>query len=179
LYRKKTCAIIGILCVCLLSVVAIQPLLIPQSEKLPNPKFIISSWSFPDEYGQGIDALGVYENSTGSWLAINGGFVPTVDYNDEASFEWNASLGIKIRVYCWVNSSLSGFGSVEEGKNYLKHTVIVTQINGTIVFSQENFTYFNAGAIDEMYEYDYDVVLNFLPEMGEIYRVSIILDIYW
>jgi hypothetical protein len=175
---KKTVAIIGILCVCLLSVVAIQPLLTPQSEKLPNPKFIISSWSFPDEYGQGIDALGVYENSTGSWLAV-GGFVPNVAYNEEGSFEWNASLGIKIRVYCWVNSSLCGFGTVEEGKNYLKHTVTVTQSNGTVVFNQENLTYFAGGAIDEMYEYDYDVILDFLPSMGEIYRVSIILDIYW
>jgi hypothetical protein len=169
--RKKILSVIVALCICL-SLLA----LIPQAKA--QPKFVIASWDYPDEYGQGIDAFGVYENSTGSWLAV-GGFVPNVAYNEEGSFDWNASLGIKIRVYCLINSTLVGFGSVAEGKLYQQHDVVVTQSNGTVVFSQQNFTYFAGGAIDEMYEYDYDVVLNFLPDYGEIYTVTITYEIYW
>lgn len=140
-------------------------------------QFVIAGWSFPDEYGQGIDALTVYENSTGFWYII-GGFSPNVLYNGGAEFNWTAGLGIKIRVHCQLNSTHVGVSSTDEGKNYLRHNVTVTTNNGTTVFSQQNLTYYAAGALAEMYSYDYDVILNFLPEAGEIYTATITYEIY-
>lgn len=140
-------------------------------------KFVLASWDFPDEYGQGIDALTVYENSTGSWNIV-GGFSPNVVYNEGAGFNWSVGLGIKIRVFCWLNSTHVGISSTAEGQNYLRHNVTVTTNNGTTVFSLQNFTYYNAGAVAEMYEYHYDVILNFFPEAGEIYTATITYEIY-
>lgn len=148
----------------------------------PSPtrgaKFILASWDFPDEYGQGIDALTVYENSTGSWLIV-GGFSPNVVYNGGAEFNWSVGLGIKIRVFSWLNSTRVGVLSTDQGKNYLRHNVTVTRNNGSTVFSQQNFTYYNAGAVAEMYEYQYDVILNFFPEVGEIYIATIAYEVFY
>jgi hypothetical protein len=141
-------------------------------------QFVLASWDFPDEYGQGIDALTVFENSTGSWLII-GGFSPNVVYNGGAEFNWSVGLGIKIRAFSFLNSTRVGVYSTDQGKNYLRHNVTVTRINGTTVFSQQNFTYYNAGAVAEMYEYHYDVILNFYPEAGEIYTVTITYEVFY
>jgi len=150
-------------------VVSVQP---------AKAQFVLASWDFPDDYGQGIDALTVYENSTGDWLIL-GGFGPNVDHSGAGVFDWNASVGIKVRVYCLLNSTLVGVSSTAEGKNYLRHNVTVTNFNGTTIFSQQNFTYFGAGVVGDMYEYLYDVVLNFLPEYGEVYTVVITYETWW
>lgn len=173
-YKLSICALV--LVILLGPGFASIPITEPQVQA--NPQFILSSWDFPDEYGQGIDTLTVYENSTGAWLAV-GGFSPNVGHTDEGSFNWNASLGIKVRVDCWLNSILTGVSSTAEGKNHIRHNVTVTQTNGSVVFSQNNFTYFAAGALGNMYEYYYDVVLNFLPQQGEIYAVTITYEVYY
>jgi len=141
-------------------------------------QFVLASWSFPDEYGQGIETLTVYENSTGSWLAV-GGFSPNVDHSDAGVFEWNGSVGIKVRVDCWLNSTLVGVASTDAGKNYLRHNVTVTDFEGTTVFSQQNFTYYAAGALGDMYEYYYDVVLNFVVGYDQVYTATITYEVFY
>jgi len=177
--RSKILALVVLVCLPLGLLSLPQGILEVTIQEPQKAKFIISSWVFPyDEYGQGIDALSVYENSTGSWLLV-GGFAPNVDHEDEGSFNWNVSIGIKIRVYSWLNSTLTGVSSTAEGKNVQRHNVTVVLTNGTVIFNQNNLTYFNAGAVGPMYEYNYDVVLNFLPECGNIYTVTVTYEIYY
>jgi len=178
--KRKKINVLVLIMILTLSVLVVsnQP---PKSvvEELEQPaKFVIASWDFPDDYGQGIETLTVYENSTGDWLAV-GGFSPNVDHSEAGVFDWNISVGIKVRVDCWLNSSLVGVGSTAEGKNYLRHNISATMFNGTQVFSQQNLTYFGAGALGDMYEYYYDVVLNFLPVGGEVYTVTITYEIFY
>ena len=139
-----------------------------------NPKFVLAEWDFPDEYGQGIDTITVYGNSTGSWVSVG-----NYEYDEVSSLEWNESVGIKLKVWTWFNSTLTGVGSTNEGKLYQRHSVNVTNL-GTTVFSQQNFTYSNVYTDSApMWYYVYEVVLNFLPVGGEIYSVVVTYEIFW
>lgn len=144
-----------------------------------NSQFVLSSWAYPDEYGQGIEKMLVYENSTGSWLPYYDD--ATRYYYDSMNFNWNISIGIKLRVYTWFNSTLTGASNYTIGKNYQRHSVTVTQLNGSIVFNQQNFTYQGCyPAINPpLWYYYYDVVLDFLPSMGNIYKAIVTYEVYY
>jgi hypothetical protein len=182
LYNKirkfRAYAIILTLLVCMLVLVLVQPMNPePTKPAKENPKFIISSWDFPDEYGQGIEGFEIFENSTGSWVQIGG------EYTSDESliFEWNVSVAIKLNCWTWFNSTLTGAATGAEGKNYQQHSVDVTQTNGTSVFSQQNFTYFyvDTGIDPPLWFYGYEIVLNFLPNYGETYTATVIYEVYW
>ena len=86
---------------------------------------------------------------------------------------------MKIRVETYLNQTLVGAESTAEGQNYLRHDVIVTEA-GNVVFSQQNFTYYDVGESGEdPYYYEYEVVLNFLPETGYIYVVVITYEVFY
>jgi len=173
--RSKILALAVLLCLPLGLLVSI-PQYTEENNKEP-PKFIISGWSYPDEYGQGIESIEIFENSTGIWDQVNGGY----GYEDNYAIEWNTSIAIKISVWTWFNSTLTGAIDENEGKNYQRHNVTVTNTNGTVVFSQNNFTYaYSDDSIDPpMWFYEYEIVLNFLPEMGEIYTATITYEVFY
>ena len=103
---------------------------------IAQPKFEIASWSFPDQYGQGVYALRPYENSTGSWLNATS---TSLYYYDACVIEWDAGVFLKLNVYCLFNSTLTGATSLENGLLLLRHSVTVTDNYG-VVFTKENFT---------------------------------------
>ena len=139
-----------------------------------SSQFVIASWDFPDEYGQGIDTITVYENSTGSWVSVG-----NYEYDEASTLDWNESIGIKLKVWTWFNSTLTGAGSTAEGKLLQQHRVNVSSL-GESVFSQQNFTYSNVYTeAAPMWYYVYEVVLNFLPVAGEIYLVVVTYEIFW
>ena len=145
-------------------------------KELEQPsKFVLSSWDYPDEYGQGIEAFEVYENSTGSFVLYD-----TYFYSDVTNIEWNESIGIKLRCYTWFNSTLTGASTSNEGKLYQRHSVTVTNL-GITVFSKQNFTFVasDTGIDPPMWYYTYDVVLNVLPLVGEIYTVTVTYDVFY
>lgn len=153
---------------------------IPQEQEQivqQNPKFAISSWDYPDAYGQGIDQLRVYENSTGSWVLVTDG---DVDYDETVTFEWTVGVGIKINCYTYFNSTFIGAGSTNEGKLYQQHNVTVTNQYDTVVYSLQNFTYSNANTEgDPMWYYTYYVILNFALAYGAFYTVTIIYELFY
>ena len=140
-------------------------------------QFIISSgWDYPDEYGQGIDRIFVMENSTGSWVNIG---VASYPDGRNTVLDWNVSVGIKLRLYCKLNETLTGATDVVDGENYLRHSVIVTS-GGQTVFSQQNFTWYDSGDYgSDIYDYEYHVVLNFLPLEGQSYTVTVTYETYY
>ena len=152
---------------------------IPQAkpQAKANPQFVISSWEYPDEYGQGIEGFEMLENSTGSWAQVGGLY----SSSDTHAIEWNASLFIKLRCYTYFNSTLTGASDTDDGKNYQRHNITVTNFNGTILFSQQNFTWFyDDDSIDPpMWFYGYEVVLNFLPEEGQVYTVTVTYEVFY
>lgn len=136
-----------------------------------TPKFILASWDYPDEYGQGVYALRVYENSTGSWVSASG----WIDYYETVVLEWEGEVAIKIKCLSTINATLTGASSSYAGRLYIRHNVTVTNSLDAVVFSKQNFTFLQ----DVDYEYEHEVILNFLPLFAEHYTVSIICEIFY
>ena len=141
-----------------------------------QPKFILSSWDYPDEYGQGIDFFEIYENSTGSWVNIEEDY----GHDDSYSIDWDIGVFIKLRCWTTFNATLTWSESIDVGKLYQRHYVSVVDDLSETVFTQQNFT-FGAGVIEGfyIYNYAYDVVLNFIPVTGRIYTVTVMYEIFW
>ena len=147
-------------------------------ESIPKNKtqFALASWTFPDNYGQGIEAFEIYENSTGSWVLTSGAY----GYEDNYNIDIYANGSIKLRCYTWFNSTLTGASDTNDGKNFQQHNVTVINM-GTTIFSQQNFTWFydDDSINPPMWYYGYEVVLNFLPLEGQVYTVTVTYEVYY
>ena len=141
-------------------------------------------YGFPDEYGQGIQGIWIFENSTGSWEPFyfaRWDDVPSA--NPPYVFEWNVSTGIKIEVFGYINYTLVGFNTVDEGKLYQRHYISVVDRNNTLLFSQQNLTYVSAHNTtyppNDVWAYRYDAILDFAQDYGEYYTVTVVYEIYY
>ncbi|MCK4822043.1 hypothetical protein KA005_40140 [bacterium] len=147
-------------------------------------QFVIAAWEYPDEYGQGIDGMKFWENSTGSWVAAPyytnlGVFYYVNPSIDDYTYNWTAGAAMKMRVDTVLNSTLTGATDLADGQNYQQHNVTVTHL-GIIIFSQQNFTYsFSDDTGAPMYYYEYEVILNFILEYGQIYTVTLTYEIFY
>lgn len=108
-------------------------------ENDPNPKFVISQWSYPDQYGQGMEWFYLYEKTYGGAGYELKYFINY--YNDTSQISWNSSTGMKLKVACWLNSTLTGSSGLNDGKNHLRHNITVRNGYGIVVWNQDNFTY--------------------------------------
>lgn len=142
-----------------------------------NAQFVVAGWSFPDAYGQGIEGFEFYENSSGSWEMVGNYY----GYDDAEVVEWDAGVGIKLVCYTWFNSTLTGAGSSNEGKLLQRHNVTVTTRQGYHVFSQQNFTFqsVDTGIDPPLWFYGYYVILNFIPQQYEGYRIVVYYDVWY
>ena len=165
--NKIIASIVVLLTVSILLIASVQP---------TSAQFALASWEYPDEYWNGISGINIYENSTGAWVVKYGTIEP--DDDDSTIFDWNASIAIKLRVWVTLNSTLVGVSTTDDGKNYIRHSVLVMCLGETI-FSQQNFTYYGVSTEAEIYTYSYDVVLDFLPVSGAIYKVTVTYEIWW
>ena len=185
MYKRRIAATISVIAI-------VAGLLISSLPTTKATQFVLADSGFPDEYGQGIQGLWVWENSTGSWEPFyfaRWDDVPAAD--PPYYFEWNASTGIKIVVFGYINYTHVGFSTVDEGKLYQRHYVSVVNQGSTLVFSQQNLTFFEdpelgiSGAGNTTYPpndvwyYLYEVILEFTQEHGEVYTVTVLYEIFW
>lgn len=176
--RKTTYALLvfAMLSIMLLS---ITPQHTQGTIKRENSTFIISSWDYPDDHGQGIDRIDIYSNETGSWVDTGFDF----DYDGSNLVEFNATDNIAIRLSVWSFFNSSWFGDMDNitGRNYQRHNITVVNNNGTEVFSQQNFTYttVNTFLYAPLFHYAYYVDLDFILEMGEIYLIDLRYELYY
>jgi len=184
LYKKKVTAIVllSFVIVAMIGLGTIPEAKTPKAEK--TAQFVISGWDYPDAYGQGIGGLKLWENSTGAWLAAPyytdlGQFYYVNPDISGYSYNITAGTALKLRVDCVLNGTLTGVVSLAEGKNYIRHNVSVSLL-GEIVFSQHNLTYSSGSDLSApMYEYYYEVVLNFLAVMGSTYVMTVTYEVYY
>jgi hypothetical protein len=171
--------------ICLFTVLMVLTLLIlPIQPAKANPQFVIAEWDYPDEYGQGIEGIKMWENSTGSWVAAPyytdlGAFYYLNYYETDYTYNWSAGASMKLRADTLLNSTLTGATDLADGQNYHRHNVTVTS-GGSLIFSQEGFTYEDSGDIGApMYYYEYYVILNFIPVDGQIYTVTVTYEVFY
>jgi len=158
--------LIALVMVSLLLVVPVQPV---------KAQFVIASWDYPDEYSQGIQQIRVNENSTGSWVLFD---IRTYA-NESNSYIWEEGVGIQLYVWVWLNSTFTGASDLADGRNYHQCSVSVTQASGSVVFSQQNFTFQDENDYDDMYLYEYNIILNFIPQEGELYTITVTYEVYY
>jgi len=152
----------------------------PQPTPVRGATFIFAGWDYPDEHNQGLDAINVYENSTGSWvLYSHPSYGNSIEYDDSGDilFNWTDGVFMKIRAIVTLNATVTGAASVADGQNYLRLSVNISSA-GVIVFSQQNFTYVSGNDFG-LYWYDYDCIFNFLPQAGAIYTVTVTYEIFY
>ena len=171
--RRKLMASVGIiLIVCVLLVAA------PQRTK--GARFVMASWNYPDQYGQGIEGIKLYENVSGSWESLTGAFYYDPDESSMDVFELNNSAkGIRLNVRCWLNNTLVGAADIDDARNCLRHNVTL-YLEDTVVFFQQNFTYESGtDSLDPMFMYLYyiEVPHNFVG--GLTYLAVVYYDIYY
>lgn len=148
----------------------------PQSNNIPGPKatMILSAYPTADSYGQGIDRI---------YVLVNGYYNKTAyDYQGP----WNNTIevapedNVTLTVYVWMNSTLTGSATIQEHLNAVKLHISVKAGNGTEVFAKQNFTYHGPmAAMGAMVNIHYDVYLDFVPTVGDIYTGTITYEVYY
>ena len=141
-------------------------------------QFILAYTFSPDNNGNAISFINAYFDDDYVLTVYNDPDIyPTVTYTSIA--EVNASTSISLRVGCWLNSTYAGVASLAEGENVIRHSVSVLSSNGSVIWSQQNFTYQSGvDVLAPMYHYDYDVTLDFVPVSGVVYTVTVIYEVF-
>ena len=169
--RKIISSIVVLLVVGLL-VAAIPP---------AKAQFVIASWDFPDEYGQGIYGFFPLENSSGDWWPYSG---PMIYFDNDTILdaEIGISLGLDVRVY--LNYTLLNLTHPDDmalGPNYFRLNVTVMNNLGSTIFSQNNFTYDDlCGFVEtDIWYFSEEVYFDFLTVSGEIYTATVTYEIFF
>ena len=152
-------------------------------------QFILSSWAFPDEYGQGVYGVTPYQNSSGSFVTI-----PNPDtgigfaYSENATtynlnFTDNTALRFDVRVrlnYTQLDLGLSHPADNATGRNHLRVNLEMF-IASERVFLLQNMTYDSLWGLSEtgIWWYSYVDIVNVILIAGQIYTVVITLQIFF
>ena len=158
---------------------------IPQEELVESvpqgtAQFVLSSWAFPDEYGQGIYSITPDENSSGYYAHIESapGFLYSTSENN--SFDVDAGCSIRLDVRVYVNYTFLGV-SDPDTLNYIRLNVTVLEGLGDTIFSIQNMTYDYLGGNlgDGIWWYSFVDVLNFLTVEGQVYIATVTYEVYY
>jgi len=155
--------------------VGILAISIPPAEAQP-PRFVVSSWDYPDANGQGISTWYLQTNTSGTWTSVAAaGYLQ----EDPSPVQWNASDPVRVLTWVSMNYTLTGASSLEDGKNYIRQTIVVTDSLDAVQYTEVNGTY-NQGLENEgLYWYQYGFVWDFLPLSGEVYTIVITYEVYY
>lgn len=147
-----------------------------QTDEDPGIAYMrVGSWVMNAPYGQDIEAIEVYQNSSGSWVLID-----TLFYEDPGLLEAPAGASIRINVFSWLNSTLVGAGSSAQGQLYQRHNATIT-LGDSPVYTLNNLTYdsVDTGIDPPMWLYEYIGILNYILLSGVYYDVNVTYDTYW
>lgn len=168
IHEKKAVLAIGLV---VLGLLIFQ---VPQT----RAQFVISAWTYPDEYGQMLYGIGVYENSSGSWIHVYSVYYNTKDI----TIDWYVNASIKLVVTSQFNSCVTQADNYTHGQQFQRHNVTVTRpLRGIqTVYSQDNFTYVGAITVSGyIWQYEYYAVLDFPIIYGAIYTITVSYDVYY
>ena len=155
---------------------------IPQAKA----QFIIAELgsNFPDEYGQGIKNVYLYENSTGAWVAIFPSEVLTFPENNSdttITLNYTENTAIELIIGCSINHTYHGLSTFQEALDMMRVNITVYSVGQTI-FSQNNLTwggglFFNDTA--STWRTHFEVVINVLITTSSIYTVFVTYEVFY
>jgi len=141
-------------------------------------QFVLAYTFSQDNYGNAIQLIRAYfDGEYNGTMYADPDSYPTI--TTTPTLETFAGTNITLEVGCMLNTTYADVSSIAEGKTVIKHNVSVLSSNGTVVFSQQNFTYVSCtDFLAPMYYYDYVVILDFTPLSGVVYTVTVIYEVY-
>jgi len=149
-----------------------------------NAQFIIASWDYPDEYGQGIRNVAIEQYIDGAWVGITVPSPPQGYYYGPSAFnistggESNGSLWIAVQ--CFLNATLCDISDIDDGPALIRHTITVSTSTNSSVFYQENFTLtYQTDFAAPLYFYQYEVFTDFVPQDGTTYTAIITYEVLY
>lgn len=170
----------------LILVMVLTMLLVGQApQQTQAAKFVLSShtWSYPDEYGQGIEYVS-FSVSKPYGNPVNWS---TQYYNgtESAGLEFPNNCTVNMNVFAWMNGTQTGYSFVE-GRDQFSRVGLVVSLLGESLFSLENMTHSGGATFGDMYRYQYVFTLRGDPEYygpnflgGVIYTVVLTYEIYF
>lgn len=122
-------------------------------------------------------------------LNRDGVFNGTVYYNPDSYMDNDTAIvpigieigdNISLAVFVWLNGTVAGISSNEEGMTVIRHSIVVSTATNASVWSQQNFTHIVDGgeAWAPMYFYRYDVILDFTFVAATTYTVVVTYEIW-
>jgi len=171
-----------------LSMVVVVAFIPPMIEEISptqgKARFILSSWDYPDEYGQGIRNIAIEQYTNSSWVSVTDPSPPKGYYYDSTVYTITTGEGsngsLWINVQCYLNATLCGIADIDDGPALLRHNITVTNSADSIVFYQENFTLtYQTDAYAPLYFYQYEVFTDFTPVSGEVYTATITYEVFY
>lgn len=125
--------------------------------------------------GYGFSKIDAYvdEDFTHTFYDFEGSYVPILEIEPTVS-------NVTLLIQCWLNGTTFNASTLSEASSILRHNVNVTNINGTIVFSQSNFTYsWGIEYATDLFLFEYWVELDYSLEMNEVYSILLQMEIYY
>lgn len=181
---RKAILVLVMIGIILISIVAIPKTTKETEIQEQQPIFNISGWTDIDGFA-GLTTITLYENSTGDWELVND-YSPTFQSYQSGSnyINWTVGVGMKIKVLIHFNNTIVGASSVLNGRQYIKLNLSITDNANTELFSQQNFTYYDSGDGTSFgspwyYYYFYTVIPNVYFSAGQIYKATIIYELFY
>jgi len=146
-------------------------------------QFVLASWDYPDEYGQGIRNVALEQYINGEWVALTDPSPPKGYYYSGSAFNitsgTNGGGNISIVVQCFLNATLCGIDDIDDGPALIRHTITVTNTTATVFYQQGFDLTYQTDAYDPLYFYQYEVVANFVPISGITYTATITYEVFY
>jgi hypothetical protein len=163
-------------------------LLLPVSVPSAKADFVIA-WDYDsekgsfdyDEYGQGFYMYHVMTNYTYPDWNMHPDYVQTFYFNASPYvYEWTVGYTIGIRVWVWMNSTLTEASDLTDGLNYMRLNATITAF-GVELDSQTNLTaiYQSTFWDAEMWLYGFNAFFNVIAAEGATYTATITYEVYW
>ena len=168
------------------SLVILVTLMLRASIQPAKAQFVIA-WTYDnptqtgfdyDAYGQGLYGFTIWENVTNAPYWTNVGAIWY--FNESTTIEWEVGYGVRIYIFAWMNSTLTGSASLADGVDDQRMNITVTR-GTTEVDNQDDITcfYYTSVFDAEMWYYGFEVVLDILPVAGATYTIGITYEVYW
>lgn len=174
---NKKWVVVAVLSMSLLGSAFLIPSLdVPQ---IDGGAFVYLSWtSDPDQFGQYIDAIDVYQWEGGSWTRK--GLVESGDTDDVV----NLAIDEKVRflVYVWFNNTLVGADNSSHGSDLNRVYVQIDESDGTDILALTEMTTEGRETTDPpfwYYEHSYEWDDSPKPENGVTYNCTFVFQVYY
>lgn len=167
-YRHRTLAVVLVF-----MILAVSLTRLPQT----NAKFVIAGWDHPDEYGQGIFAVTVYQYIDAFWWSLANFY--WTNTTSETTVMINHTGPVQIQMRSWINNSVVGADNITDGQNYLQHYAEISLGGVGVVYSKQNATWNYQNDYSGMFQYYYNMTFSgFSPQAGHFYTVVLIYEVW-